>query len=120
MEERMRRHFLSRVSLIKEAHRSELLRQVPSCDIFILRVISGSPATPAESPTEAHSHWATHKAVGPTPSHQPGPETADGAENMASGTAAGGQRRATSRPLSPARDLPLLHTGLALCTADRG
>ena len=49
----------------------------------------GSPATPAESPAEPHSHQATHRAVGPTPSYQPSPETADGAENMASGTAAG-------------------------------
>ena len=48
----------------------------------------GSPATPAESPAEPHSHRTTHRAVGPTPSHQPSPETADGAENMASGTAA--------------------------------
>ena len=48
----------------------------------------GSPATPAESPAEPHSHRATHRAVGPTPSHQPSPETADGAESMASGTAA--------------------------------
>ena len=49
----------------------------------------GSLATPAESPAEPHSHGATHRAVDPTPSHQPSPETADGAENMASGTAAG-------------------------------
>ena len=49
----------------------------------------GSLATPAESPAEPHSHWATHRAVGPTPSHQPSPETADGAETVASGTAAG-------------------------------
>ena len=48
----------------------------------------GSPATPAGSPAEPQSHRATHRAVGPTPSHQPNPETADGAENMASGTAA--------------------------------
>ena len=49
----------------------------------------GSPATPAEGPAEPHSDEATHKAVGPTPSHQPGPETADRAEHMPSGTAAG-------------------------------
>ena len=48
----------------------------------------GSPATPAESLAEPHSHRATHRALGPTPSHQPNPKTADGAENMASGTAA--------------------------------
>ena len=48
----------------------------------------GSPATPAGSPAEPQSHRATHRAVGPTPSHHPNPETADGAENMASGTAA--------------------------------
>ena len=49
----------------------------------------GSPATPAESPAEPHSQRGTHKAV-VAPSLPPArPETADGAENMASGTAAG-------------------------------
>ena len=63
----------------------------------------GSQATPAESPAEPHSHGATHRAMGPTPSHQHNPETADGAENMASGTAANIFRKKRIRPFWPTK-----------------